>query len=85
MNINVARYIENETGQEVSVVAEAAAWPPHEQHVVVRYPTGRAYCMTWKTLNLHFTIVTPQEVFINAFGAIDDRPTQKQLELQKEE
>jgi hypothetical protein len=31
----------------------------------------------------HFTMVSPQELQARAFGAVDERPTQQQLELQR--
>lgn len=81
--INTARYIENETGTEV-LVEDFHPWEPHERYVAVRYPSGRSYALPWATLWKHFTIVSPQEVFVTAFGGIDDRPTAKQRELQYE-
>lgn len=78
--INTARYIENETGTEV-LVEDFHPWEPHERYVAVRYPSGRSYALPWATLWKHFTIVSPQEVFVTAFGGIDDRPTAKQREL----
>lgn len=74
---NQAQYIENETGTEVTVES-FYGWGRHQGSVSVRYPSGRKYALSWELLQKHFTIVSPQEVFIDAFGAIDDRPTPKQ-------
>lgn len=76
-----AKYIENETQLEVAVEA-VFAWAPFDQHFIVTYPTGRRYALPVSVFVRHFTIVVPQEVFMEAYGALgDDRPTQKQAEL----
>lgn len=81
--MNGARFTENETGQEVTVDG-VFGWPPLGHAVmIVAYPSGRKFAVCEHEFALHFTIVSPQEVFISAFG-IDDRPTKKQIELQKE-
>jgi hypothetical protein len=47
---------------------------------VVQYPSGRRFALPEREFNKHFTIITPQEVFMTAFGGVDDRPTDKQRE-----
>lgn len=76
---SVARFIENETGKEVSVET-VHAWDPFPMQCVVTYPSGRKYALPETELRLHFSIVTPQEVFLVAI-ANDDRPTAKQREI----
>lgn len=72
-----ARFIEIETGTEV-VVETVFAWDPHPLTCIVQYPSGRRYSLPESELNKHFAIVTPQEVFLTAYGGVDDRPTPKQ-------
>lgn len=76
---SVARFTENETGTEVSVET-VFAWEPHPLTCVITYPSGRKYSLPESELNKHFTIITPQEVFMQAYG-VDDRPTKKQREV----
>lgn len=78
-----ARYTENETQLEVAVEA-MFPWAPHEQCYVVTYPTGRRYALPVSEFVKHFTIITPQEIFMEAYGALgDDRPTPEQAKLSK--
>lgn len=77
---STARFTENETGTVVSVET-VFAWEPHPLTCVVTYPSGRKYSIPELELRKHFSIVTPQEVFITAFGGVDDRPTPKQREV----
>lgn len=70
------RFIENDTGTEVSVET-VFAWGPLPMMSIVAYPSGRKYAVTQSVLHKHFSIVTPQEVFIQAYG-VDDRPTKRQ-------
>lgn len=44
----------------------------------VKYPSGRVFVINDHLRALHFTIVTPQELLITAFG-VDDRPLRSQL------
>ena len=76
---STARFIENETGTEV-LVETVFAWEPHPLQCVVTYPSGRRYALPETELRRHFSIVTPQEVFVTAYGGIDDRPTKEQRE-----
>lgn len=77
---STARFTENETGTEVSVET-VFAWEPHPLTCVVTYPSGRKYSIPEVELRKHFSIVTPQEVFVTAFGGVDDRPTETQRKL----
>lgn len=77
---STARFTENETGLEVSVET-VFAWEPHPLTCIVTYPSGRKYSLPDSELSKHFTIVTPQEIFMNAYGGVDDRPTSKQREV----
>ena len=74
-----SRFTEVDTGTEVSVFTPFPLGDVQPTHVVT-YPSGRAYAVPDDVLNKHFTIVTPQEVSISAYGGVDDRPTKKQLE-----
>lgn len=76
------RFVENETGTEVSVET-VFGWHPHPKTSIVTYPNGRKYALTDTELNKHFTIATPQNVRFKAFG-VGERPTEKQRELQEE-
>jgi hypothetical protein len=75
-----ARFIETETGTEV-MVETVFAWEPHPMQCIVQYPSGRRYALPESELNKHFTIVTPQEIFMEAYGGVHDRPTAKQREV----
>lgn len=77
---STARFTENETGLEVSVET-VFAWEPHPLTCIVTYPSGRKYSLPDSELSKHFTIVTPQEIFMHAYGGLDDRPTPKQREV----
>jgi hypothetical protein len=76
---SVAKFTENETGIVVDVET-VFRWEPHALTCVITYPSGRKYALPESELNKHFSIVTPQEVFMRAFGGVDDRPTPKQRE-----
>lgn len=75
-----AKFTENETGTIVDVET-VFAWDPHPMQCVVTYPSGRRYALPETEFRKHFSIVTPQEVFVSAFGGVDDRPTAKQREV----
>lgn len=75
-----AKFTENETGTIVSVEFPFA-WEPFPQQAVVTFPSGRKYALPEVELRKHFTVVTPQEVFMKAFGGVDDRPTENQRKL----
>lgn len=76
---STAKFTENETGTVVSVET-VFAWEPFPLQCVVTYPSGRKYALPETEMRKHFSIVTPQEVFVTAFGGVDDRPTKKQRE-----
>jgi hypothetical protein len=76
------RFTEHETGTEVLVVFPFA-WDPFPQQAVVTYPSGRTYTLPEEHLRKHFTIVSPQEVFIDAYGGIDERPTPTQWKVSR--
>jgi hypothetical protein len=76
--MTTATFIENETGLEVEVTT-LFVWEPYPQQCAVRFPSGRTYALPASDILRHFSIKTPQEVFIRqAFGAVDDRPTADQ-------
>lgn len=74
------KFIENETGTEVDVVT-FFHWEGYDRISSVRYPSGRTYALPDSELIKYFTIVRPQEVFVEAYGGVDDRPTADQLKL----
>lgn len=77
-----ARFTENETGLEVDVEAVFSWRGENEREMIVTYPTGRRYFIPGDELARHFTVVTPQEIFITGYGGRgDDRPTAKQREV----
>lgn len=78
---STVRFTEVETGTEVSVFTPFTWGSDVPLYHVVTYPSGRAYAVTSDQLNKHFTIVTPQEVFIRAYGTTD-RPTKEQRKLE---
>jgi hypothetical protein len=75
-----ARFTENETGIEVDVETVFSWLGEEQRHSVVTYPSGRRYFVPEPDLARHFSIVTPQEIYITGFGGVDDRPTKKQKE-----
>lgn len=81
-----ARFTENETGLEVDVET-VFSWAGEEvRESIVTMPTGRRYHISTAALARHYTIVTPQEIFITGYGGCgDDRPTKKQAELEKQQ
>lgn len=78
---SVAKFTEIETGTVVDVET-VFGWDPQPLTCVVTYPSGRKYALPETAFRKHFAIVTPQEVFIKAFGGIDDRPTPKQRKVE---
>lgn len=74
------KFVENETGIEVEVVS-FFHWEGYERICSITYPSGRAYAMPDAEMIKYFTIVRPQEVFMEAFGGIDERPTKEQAAL----
>ncbi len=77
------RFIENETLLQVTVHTPVMWGDLKPQMHVVSYPNGRTYALSEDLLNLHFTIVTPQEISLTAHGADGtDRPTRNQLEVE---
>lgn len=83
MKASSSRFTENETGLEVEVETVFSWFAENERLQIVTYPTGRRYGLTDRELQLHFTLVTPQEVFFCAWGNMgDDRPTPLQTALE---
>lgn len=78
------RFTENETGQEVLVSTTFVWGDEGARQSTVLYPSGRAYALTDAQLALHFTIVSPQEIFVSAFGGVDSRPTKFQKHLERD-
>ncbi len=80
------RFTENETGIEVDVEV-FETWGPLNRLASVAYPAAipggprRKYGLPEAEIAKYFTIVSPQEVFLTAFGGVYDRPTKKQSEL----
>lgn len=84
MAITKTKFIENETLLQVTVHTPVMWAGLQPQMHVVLYPSGRTFAVTEELLNLHFTIVRPQEVVITAHGADGtDRPTSKQLDVER--
>jgi len=83
MTANQVRFTENETGAEV-VIEAFHTWEPYEKLASITYPSGRRYAMPERELGRYFTIVSPQDISITAFGGLDDRPTQRQADLTAE-
>jgi hypothetical protein len=78
------RFTENETGMHV-LVSTYFVWGDEGMRLhAVQYPSGRTFVVNDALLALHFTIESPQEVFITAFGG-DDRPlaAQRAREVQQ--
>lgn len=71
-----ARFIEHDTGTEV-LVETVFGWGDKPNQSIVEYPSGRRFGVSEELLAMHFSIVTPQEIFFQAYG-IDERPTKKQ-------
>lgn len=82
----IARFTENETGVEVGITF-FEAWGSLPRLASVTYPAAvpggpqRTYGVTEAEIAAHFTVVTPQEIFMAAFGGIYDRPTPDQAKL----
>jgi hypothetical protein len=74
------RFTENETGIEV-LVSTPFAWGDYEKVSLITYPSGRTYAMPDRELSKLFTMVIPQEVFLEAYGGVDERPTKQQRRL----
>ena len=78
------KFIENETLIQVNVHTPVMWNGLRPQMHVVSYPNGRTFALTEDLLNLHFTIVTPQEVVLTAHGGDGtERPTFKQLQTER--
>jgi hypothetical protein len=81
------RFTENETGLPVEVET-VFCWDSEEaRQSIVTYPSvegqpGRRFALSQEQLNRHFTIVSPQEIFIHGYGHTD-RPTKKQQHADK--
>jgi hypothetical protein len=76
------RFTENETGIEV-LIKTPFAWGDSEKTSWITYPSGREFSIPDRLVSRHFTVVLPQEVFIEAFGAVDERPTKLQRALEE--
>jgi hypothetical protein len=82
------KFIENETGVVVDVQS-VFAWPPHEQVLIVGYPitlpdgslTHRKYGVPVSTFEKLFTMCPNQQIIVNSFGNVYDRPTEQQRSL----
>lgn len=82
------KFRENETGVVVDVQS-VFAWPPHEQVLIVGYPitlpdgstTHRQYGVPVSTFEKLFTMCPDQQIIVNSFGSIHDRPTEQQRAL----
>lgn len=78
------RFVENESLLQVTVHTPVMWAGLRPQMHVVSYPNGRTYALTEDLLNLHFTIVTPQEIVVAAHGADGtERPTAKQIQTER--
>lgn len=81
-----ARFTENETGLEVDIET-VFSWAHEDARAsIVTYPVvdgipGKRFLISEEELARHFSIVTPQEIFITGYGGHFDRPTKKQREL----
>lgn len=80
--MNDAKYIENETQTPV-LVSSAYGWAPLGVVMIVTYPSGHRYAVRDADFKTHFTVVTPQEIFVTGSFEHVARPTTKQLELQE--
>lgn len=77
---STARFTERETGIVVSVET-VFPWEPYPRTSIITYPSGRKYAMPSDELGKFFDVIAPQEIFISAFGGVDDRPTPQQSAL----
>lgn len=80
--MNDVKYIENETQIPV-LVSSAYGWPPLGVIMTVTYPSGHRYSARKEDFEQHFSIVTPQEIFVSGNNGFEGRPTERQLALQK--
>lgn len=78
--MNEHRFTENETGVEV-VIVPYGRWDPYPVYVSITYPSGRKFAMPDDEVAKYFTIVSPQNIMLDAFGGVDDRPTPNQKKL----
>lgn len=75
------KFTENETGRIVDVQS-VFQWGDCPMMVIVTYPEfGKQYGVTVAEFELHFTMCAPQELQARAFGAVDERPTETQMQL----
>lgn len=72
-----ARFIENATQEPVTVDC-VETWGSEERTCIVTYVSGRKYALRASELGQLFSIVSPQEVFVTAFGGFHDRPLPSQ-------
>ena len=70
------RFTENETGTEV-LISTPFAWGDYTKVSIIEYPSGRVYTLPDSEVSKHFTMVVLQEVFIEAFGVVDERLTKQ--------
>jgi hypothetical protein len=77
-----ARFIENETQEPVTVDC-VFTWGSEERCCVVTYSSGKRYALPEPVFSRHFSIVSPQEIFITAIGGIHDRPTKEQAKAEE--
>lgn len=79
--MNDVKYIENETQLPV-LVSSSYGWAPLGDTFIVTYPSGHRYAVRDADFKKHFTVVTPQEIFVTGSFENVARPTAKQRELQ---
>lgn len=85
--MSFVRFTENETGLDVEVETVFCWHHEEARQSIVTYPAaihgqpGRRFAISQEELARHFTIVSPQEIFITGYGGHFDRPTKKQKEL----
>lgn len=72
-----ARYIETETGTEVTIFAPYTWGSAVQTHFVVRYPSGREYVVTREQCDMHFALIPDQTIAITSL-VVDQRPTRAQ-------
>lgn len=75
-----ARFTEILTGTEV-FVDTFFVWEPYPKISTVRFPSGITYALPDTELQKYFVVVSPQEVFLEGFGGIDERPLPEQRKI----
>jgi len=80
--MNGGKFIEKETGEAVTVDG-AYGWDPFPMQCIVTYSSGKRVALPEELFNVLFEVVTPQEIFMCAYGAVQDRPTKEQKEVMR--